>query len=53
VTFVVTAGAGGVLRMTARLTLVWVEKGQPAAWPAEIRRGFNRFLEGASDAQPA
>ncbi len=53
VTFVVNAGAGGVERMTARLTLVWVENGQSAAWPAEIRRGFNRFLEGAPNAQSA
>jgi len=53
VAFAVDASAKGEVRMTARLTLVWVTDGRAAAWPPEIRQGFDRFMEGASDAQPA
>jgi 4-hydroxybenzoyl-CoA thioesterase len=43
VTFKVAAIVGDELRLTADLTLVWVEGGKPAAWPDIMRAKLEEF----------
>ena len=41
--FVATARVGDQLRLTADLTLVWVDAGKPARWPDAMRAKFGAF----------
>lgn len=48
-TFRLVAEAGGMQRLEARLTLVWVTpEGRAAPWPAAIRTRLSEFREAAA-----
>jgi 4-hydroxybenzoyl-CoA thioesterase len=47
VTLLLTAAVGGAVRLTADLTLVWVEQGRPGPWPDAIRAKLNTYLGSA------
>ncbi len=46
VNFVATAMVGGQMRLSADLTLVWVDAGTPTRWPDAMRARFEAFEEG-------
>ena len=43
VNFAATAQLGDQLRLTADLTLVWVDGGKPTRWPDDMRAKFKAF----------
>jgi 4-hydroxybenzoyl-CoA thioesterase len=43
--FTLTARCGQELRITADLTLVWVQTGRPAPWPEALRHRLAAHLE--------
>ncbi len=48
VSLMLTARCAQERRITANLTLVWVESGRPAAWPEALRSRLAAHLEGGA-----